>query len=214
MAGNIKGIIVEIGGDTSGLQKALKNVNSATSSLSKELRGVNSLLKLDPSNTELLAQKQTILTKNIEETGEKLKLLKDIQKQADEAIANGTEVSEENYRNLQREIIATQNKLNELTDNLKQFNVQNSNWTKAGKKIEEYGNKISKVSDKIDNIGNKLSAVSAGTIAGGTVLANTAMGLEDAVAKYISTTNTAKNETEKYIRWSLLFEKRNSPQRK
>ena len=51
MAGSIKGIIVEIGGDTSGLQKALKNVNSATSSLTKELRGVNSLLKLDPTST-------------------------------------------------------------------------------------------------------------------------------------------------------------------
>ena len=65
MAGTIKGIIVEIGGDTSGLQKALSKVNTATSSLSKELRGVNSLLKLDPSNTELLSQKQTILAKNI-----------------------------------------------------------------------------------------------------------------------------------------------------
>jgi len=57
MAGSIKGIIVEIGGDTSGLQKALKSVNSATASLSKELRGINSLLKLDPHNTELLSQK-------------------------------------------------------------------------------------------------------------------------------------------------------------
>jgi phage-related minor tail protein len=57
MAGSIKGILVEIGGDTSGLQKALKKVNSETSGLSKELKGINSLLKLDPKNTELLAQK-------------------------------------------------------------------------------------------------------------------------------------------------------------
>ena len=62
MAGTIKGIIVEIGGDTSKLQNALKKVNTATSSLSKELRGINSLLKLDPSNTELLAQKQEVLS--------------------------------------------------------------------------------------------------------------------------------------------------------
>ena len=53
MAGSIKGILVEIGGDTSGLQKALKKVNSETSGLSKELKGINSLLKLDPKNTEL-----------------------------------------------------------------------------------------------------------------------------------------------------------------
>lgn len=198
MAGNIKGIIVEIGGDTSNLQKALSKVNSATSSLSKELRGVNSLLKLDPSNTELLAQKQELLSKNIDETSEKLKLLKDVQKQADEAIANGTKISEENYRNLQREIASTQNKLNGLTDELKQFNTQNSNWTKAGKKIQDYGEKVSKVSEKIDEAGDKLSVLSAGAVAGGTVLANTAMSLEDALSKYVSSTNTASNETEKY----------------
>ena len=198
MAGNIKGIIVEIGGDTSNLQKALSKVNSATSSLSKELRGVNSLLKLDPSNTELLAQKQELLSKNIDETSEKLKVLKDVQKQADEAIANGTKISEENYRNLQREIASTQNKLNGLTDELKQFNAQNSNWTKTGKKIQDYGEKVSKVSEKIDEAGDKLSVLSAGAVAGGTVLANTAMSLEDALAKYVSSTNTASNETEKY----------------
>lgn len=198
MAGNIKGIIVEIGGDTSGLQKALSKVNSTTSSLSKELKGVNSLLKLDPSNTELVAQKQVLLSKNIEETGEKLELLKDVQKQADNAIANGTKISEENYRNLQREIANTEIKLNGLTDELKQFNAQNSNWTKAGKKVEEYGKKIDKVSEKINDIGNKTSVVSAGVVAGGTALANSAMSLEDAVAKYVSTTNTAEEETEKY----------------
>lgn len=198
MAGNIKGIIVEIGGDTSNLQKALSKIDSATSSLSKELRGVNSLLKLDPSNTELLAQKQELLSKNIDETSEKLKLLKDVQKQADEAMANGTKISEENYRNLQREIASTQNKLNGLTDELKQFNAQNSNWIKAGKKIQDYGEKVSKVSEKIDEAGDKLSVLSAGAVAGGTVLANTAMSLEDALAKYVSSTNTASNETEKY----------------
>lgn len=150
MAGNIKGIIVEIGGDTSNLQKALKNVNSATSSLSKELRGVNSLLKLDPFNVELVAQKQTLLSKNIEETSEKLKLLKDIQKQADDAIASGTEISEENYRALQREIVNTENKLKTLQS-------QSSKWSTAGKAIEEFGNKITNVSDKVDKLGNTLT---------------------------------------------------------
>lgn len=85
MAGSIKGIIVEIGGDTSGLQSALKKVNSATSSLSKELRGINSLLKLDPKNTELLAQKQDVLNKQIQTTQDKLKSLKEVQERAVEA---------------------------------------------------------------------------------------------------------------------------------
>ena len=150
MAGTIKGIIVEIGGDTSGLQKALKNVNSATSSLSKELRGVNSLLKLDPKNTELLSQKQTILSQSIQETSEKLRILRQTQEQADSAIANGTKVSDENYRNLQREIINTENKLKDLQ-------LQASKWTQAGKAIEEYGSKIQNLGKKIDDVGNKLT---------------------------------------------------------
>ena len=150
MAGTIKGIVVEIGGDTSGLQKALSKVNTATSSLSKELRGVNSLLKLDPSNTELVAQKQTILAKNIQETKDKLDLLRSTQEQADKAIANGTDISEENYRNLQREIISTENKL-------KQLQVQASKWTSAGEKLEEFGNKVTNISSKIDNLGSTLT---------------------------------------------------------
>ena len=196
--GTIKGIILEIGGDTSGLQKALSKVNSASSSLSKELRGVNSLLKLDPKNVELLEQKQTILNESIDATQDKLNQLQKIKEEADKKMAEGTKISEENYRNLQREIINTQNKLNGLTDELKQFNAQNSNWTKAGKKIQEYGNNITKVSEKVDEIGNKASVASAGVVAGGTALVNSAMNLEDAVAKYVSSTNTAEEETEKY----------------
>lgn len=198
MAGNIKGIIVEIGGDTSALQKALSKVNSQSSSLSKELKGINSLLKLDPKNTELLSQKQTVLNENIATTQDKLEQLKKIKEEADEKMAKGTKISEENYRNLRREIINTERKLNNLTNDLKQFIVENSNWTKAGKKIDEYGDKIIKVSKKVDDIGNKASVVSGAVVAGGTALANSAMNLDDAVSKYVSTTNTAKEETEEY----------------
>lgn len=190
MAGNIKGIIVEIGGDTSGLQKALKNVNSATSSLSKELRGVNSLLKLDPSNTELVAQKQTLLSKNIEETSEKLKLLKDIQKQADDAIANGTEISEENYRALQREIANTENKLKTLQS-------QSSKWSTAGKAIEEFGNKITNVSDKVDKLGNTLTTSLTVPIIGlGTAAVATGNSFEAQMSKVQAIAGATKDELE------------------
>lgn len=198
MAKGIKGIIVEIGGDTSALEKALSKVNSKSGSLSKELKGINSLLKLDPSNVELLNQKQTILNESIETTQDKLTQLKKIKEEADKKMADGTKISEENYRNLQREIINTQNKLNSLTDDLKQFNVANSNITKAGKKVEEYGKKIENAGNKVDELGNKLSVISGAAVAGGAVLANSAMGLEDAVAKYVATTNIAEGETEKY----------------
>lgn len=194
MAGTIKGIIVEIGGDTSGLQKALKNVNSATSSLTKELKGVNSLLKLDPTNTELVAQKQTLLSKNIEETSEKLKLLKEIQEQADSAIANGTKVSDENYRNLQREIINTENKL-------KNLQAQASKWTTAGKAIEEVGTKIENIGSKVDSLGNKLTTrVTAPLIALGVVGVQSAAKQEAAMQQvdkiYGDAADTIKNFAE------------------
>ena len=150
MTGSVKGLVIEIGGDTSGLQKALSKVNSSTASLSKELRGVNSLLKLDPSNTEMLSQKQTILKNNIEETSAKLEKLKEAQKIADDEIANGTKVSDENYRSLQREIVNTENKLNSLK-------AEASNWTRAGRSIEEFGKKVENISNKLDKIGTTIT---------------------------------------------------------
>lgn len=126
MAGNIKGIIVEIGGDTSGLQKALNKVNTATSGLSKELKGVNSLLKLDPKNTELLSQKQQLLKENIGKTSDKLKQLKNVQS---EYISQGKDLNTENYRNLVREIASTEIKLKDLNNeqkNAKKITKENS----------------------------------------------------------------------------------------
>lgn len=133
MSGTIKGLLLEIGGDTSGLQKALNKVNSTSSSLSKELKGINSLLKLDPKNTELVAQKQTVLTKNIKETEDKLKLLKEAQEEADKTIQNGGTILQENYRNLQREIVSTENKLSNLTEQYKQFRLETSKLNQARK---------------------------------------------------------------------------------
>ena len=150
MAGNIKGIIVEIGGDTSGLQKALKNVNSATASLSKELKQVNSLLKLDPKNTELLNQKQSILNKEIELTSTKLEELKKHQEEVANSGVTLTEEQQENYRALQREIIKTQTKLSDLKN-------ENSKWNKAGDYLTNLGDELDNVSKKIDSLGSKLT---------------------------------------------------------
>lgn len=155
----IKGIIVEIGGDVSGLTKALDKVNSSTSSLSKELRGINSLLKLDPKNTELVSQKQQVLSNKISATSEKLKQLQDIQKKTDEAIANGTDVSEENYRYLQREIISTENEL-------KNLQAQASKWETVSEKAEVFGNTLSNISGKLDTLGTNLTTKLTLPIAG------------------------------------------------
>ena len=90
MAGNrIQGITVEIGGDTTKLQTALKGVNTEIRNTQSQLKDVEKLLKLDPGNTELIAQKHRLLAQAVSETREKLETLKTAQQQADEACGTG-----------------------------------------------------------------------------------------------------------------------------
>ena len=176
MAGSIKGIIVEICGDTSGLQKALSKVNSATSSLSKELTGINRLLKLDPKNTELLSQKQAVLSENIETTKNKLAQLQDIQEQALQKGIDKNKEQQENWRALQRTIDSTKIKLNKLL-------LEQNGWNVNGKKIEEFGEKIVKVSSKIDNLGSKLTkTLTTSVLALGVASSKSAIDFESAFA--------------------------------
>lgn len=110
MADRIKGITVEIGGDTVGLSKALKDVNSESRGLQSELNDVQRLLKFDPKNTELLAQKQELLNRQITNTNEKLNRLRSVQEQVQRQAASG-EIGAEQYRAFQREIAQTEQRL-------------------------------------------------------------------------------------------------------
>ena len=103
MAGRIKGITVEIGGDTTKLEQSLKSVNSTIKGTQAQLKDVNKLLKLDPSNTELLSQKQRSLKEAIGATKEKLDALKVAQEQAKQQLEDGT-LGQDKYDALQREI--------------------------------------------------------------------------------------------------------------
>lgn len=111
----VKGITIEIGGDTTGLDKALSGVNKNINSAKGNLKDVERLLKLDPKNTELLSQKFKILTGTVEDTEKKLNALKEAEKQVQEQVKQG-KVSEEQYDALKREIIATEHSLSELRD--------------------------------------------------------------------------------------------------
>ena len=174
MSSSVKGILVEIGGDTSNLQSALAKVNSATASLTRELKGVNSLLKLDPGSTEMLSQKQEILKENIKETTEKLEQLKQAQEMADDEILRGGEISKENYRALQREIKATEEKLAKLK-------AEASAFTKVGDRLVEVGNHISNISKKLDSLGNTLTTkLTLPIVALGTAMANASKNFESA----------------------------------
>ena len=104
----IQGITIEIGGDTTKLQTALKGVESKLKDNQAALKDVNKLLKLDPGNTELLTQKQQLLGDSIKATEEKLQTLKDASEQAAAAMADGDEKAKSEYDALQREIIETE----------------------------------------------------------------------------------------------------------
>src|SRR6185312_2241404 len=110
MSKRIKGITIELDGSTTGLQKALEDVNKKSRDVSKELRDVEKLLKFNPGNAELVAQKQKLLADQVEATREKLNRLKDAKADVDKQFAEG-KINEEQYRSFQREIIETESKL-------------------------------------------------------------------------------------------------------
>ena len=120
-ANNLKGLTVEIGGDTTSLSSALKNVNSDISTLQANLRTVNSALKLDPSNVEAVAMKQDLLSQAVDATREKLETLREAQRQADEQMANGVEVDQRAYQSLQAEIVRASSSLNDYERQLREM---------------------------------------------------------------------------------------------
>jgi len=115
---DIRGLTIEIGGDTTGLQNSLKNVNSQIKTTQAQLKDINNLLKLDPTNVELLQQKQKALADEIESTKEKLETLKTAEQQAQQQFAEG-KISQEQYDALKREIIATEESLKSLENEAK-----------------------------------------------------------------------------------------------
>ena len=138
MAGPIKGIEIAISADTSGVTKGLKEVTSESMKTSKNLKSVESLLKLDPHNTELVAQKQKLLAQNIEQTKDKLSKLKAAQDDVKAAFERG-EISEEQYIAFQGEIVKTEKRLRDL-----------------GAESERTGNAMKNAGNDADGFGDKL----------------------------------------------------------
>nr|DAW66682.1 MAG TPA: Minor tail protein [Caudoviricetes sp.] len=187
----IKGLTIEIGGDTSKFEKSLGKAESASAKLSKELKGVNSLLKLDPSNVELLKQKQDILRESIAATEDKLKLLNDAQSQVVEQFKNG-DIGIEQYRNFQREIIATKQKLETLKKEQKDFgSVTEQQLKVASEKIDEFGNKV-------ESAGKKFSVLSGVAAAGLGYAATSASSLESAVNRVTVASGMSKESSEEF----------------
>lgn len=151
MAGNIKGITIEFAGDTTKLDKALRDVRKSTRDIDSELRKVNNSLKFNPGNVDLLRQKQTLLNQKIEQTETNLKELKNMQKQ----VANDPNQGKNSaaYRELQREIIKSENQL-------KRFNAEQRRIKAALSPLGQFSAKMKDVGTKLTNAGNAMRGFS------------------------------------------------------
>lgn len=178
MAGTLKGLTVEIGGDTTKLGKALEDVNKKSRSLSGELGQVNKLLKLDPGNADLLAQKQQILAEAVATTSQKLDTLKEAERQVQAQFERG-EASEEQVRALQREIIATTQKLGQYESAARETADALDQLGKAGDEgIQDTGQAADRAADDLDDMADAAEDAADGLdtagVAAGTFLGNLA----------------------------------------
>ena len=175
MASRIKGITIEIGGDTTGLDKALKSVNSSITHTQSTLKDVNKLLKLDPSNTELLTQKQKLLKDAISSTKEKLDALKQAQAQAKEQLENG-DLGQDKYDALQREIIETEQELKRLQQ-------EAATTSTALAKIDEIGGKMENLGNSIAGVGKTIMPISTAVGGLGIAAVKTAADFDSAMSQ-------------------------------
>lgn len=185
MASRIQGITVEIGGDTTKLQTALKGLNGEIKSTQTALKDVEKLLKMDPGNTELLAQKEKLLAQAVDETKQKLETLKTAAEQANTALANG-DISQEQYDALQREIVETE-------QNLRSLETQANQSATAVQKIAATGESLKTTGDNISNAGKKLLPVTAAVTGLGTASVTTAANFESSMSQVQATMGITKD---------------------
>lgn len=172
MAGNVKGITIQIKGDTTQFEQSIKKVTAQTKSIDSELKKVNTALKFNPGSVELWRQKQELLKQKISETQNKLQLLKDEQKRLD---ANQVDKNSAEYRNLQREIIETESKLKTFKGQLREVGQVN---------LRALSEQLKQIGDKMTEVGkNMTQKVTLPIVAGYTAAAKYASDYEENLNK-------------------------------
>lgn len=166
MAGSsrIKGITIEIDGETKGLQKALSNVTKESIDIQKELKDVERLLKFDPGNVEALAQKQGLLAKQIENTTSKLNQLKDAEDQVEKQFQSG-DLGEAQYRAFRREISFTETELGKLKQSIAKVD-DGSAINNIKQDLSKIPAEANKAQESIKGLGGELTNIVAGAAAG------------------------------------------------
>lgn len=202
MADRVKGITIEIGGDTTGLSKALGDVNKKINSTQTQLKDVERLLKLDPRNTELLAQKQKLLKDELAATKEKAKSLKSAAKQVNEQFKKG-EISIETYQSFNRELQETKIKQDKVSEALKNAKTEASKLHQAFEDISKGAGKVAdvseKISDKLSDAADKVAPLSAAVVGVGVAGVKSISDMDSALGDYIAKTGLSATNTE-YLR--------------
>lgn len=176
----IKGITIELGGNSTKLDEALKAPVKLARDLQAELKQVDKLLKLDPKNTELLAQKQKLLAEAIGATKNKLDILKEAERQVQEQFQRG-EVSEEAYREVQRQVAATEQELKRLEDAAAKSTIT----------LEQVAGAADKIGDAAIGAGKKMSVLSGAIAGAATASGKLASDFNDSMAKASTLVDTA-----------------------
>lgn len=190
MADRVKGLTVEIGGDTTKLNKSLSEVNREVKSTQRELTQVNKLLKLDPKNVDLLKQKQALLGKQIENTKTKLEKLHEKQEQMKEQLANG-EIDQGAYDKLTRQIERTEVELANLEKQAGETSdALGGNFSAMGEKMQEVG-------QQIEDVGKKLRGLSAAAAAGLGAAVKTTMDFDTSMSKVAAVSGATGQDFDK-----------------
>ena len=135
MAKKIKGITIKFGADTMALDKALSEIEKTSKNIGSELSSVNKLLKFDPKNTQLLAQKQELLSKQVENTTQKLDALKRAQGEVEKKFKSG-DIGAEEYRHFQREIAKTEQDLKSYTTQISRMESEQKSLKESTKQLQ------------------------------------------------------------------------------
>lgn len=183
---DIRGLTIEIGGDTTGLQNSLKNVNSQIKTTQAQLKDINNLLKLDPTNTELLQQKQKALADEIESTKEKLETLKTAEQQAQQQFAEG-KISQEQYDALKRTIIETEQSLQSLENEV----------GSGSAKLAEISETSGKIGESLTSAGEKMLPVTAAVTGLGTAAVKTAADFDSSMSNVAAISGSSAEDMDK-----------------
>ena len=198
MADRIKGITIEIDGETKRLSKALQGVNKDIKTTQTQLKDIEKLLKLDPHNVTLLGQKMEALGREINQTKDKLSQLKSVSEEMERGLKDGS-VTTEQYDAWQREIIQTEQELKNLQEEIKKVpTASEAMLASVSEKFDSLGQKISSVGDKVAGVGDALMPVTAGITALGSASIAAWTEVDDAMDNLIKMTGASGQTLEEF----------------